>query len=165
MPRPSEKRKKYLSCSSTYWKKLPPELFCCKLKPTTHTGKGCPSPCEMAGTSEMGKKLPNPWSFRLIIPNFQICQRVWSRYLWNVALTHLRMDCKPKCDLEATSCCAKRILELQPDFQAQKLLVQEVIEAAGHLCILTEISLWIEFHQVLLGGCEELSSQSLWLYF
>ena len=58
-----------------------------------------------------------------------------------MALTCLRMDCKLKCDLEATSCCAKRILELQPDFQAQKLLVQEVIEAAGHLCILTEISL------------------------
>jgi len=32
-------------------------------------------------------------------------------------------------------CCAKRILELQPDFKEQRSLVQEVIEAAGHLCI------------------------------
>lgn len=35
----------------------------------------------------------------------------------------------------ALACCNKRILELQPDFQEQKSLVQEVIEAAGHLCI------------------------------
>jgi hypothetical protein len=32
-------------------------------------------------------------------------------------------------------CCAKHILELQPDFKEQRSLVQEVIEAAGHLCI------------------------------
>ena len=40
-----------------------------------------------------------------------------------------------KCKPGATDCCAKRILDLQPDFQEQKSLVQEVIEAAGHLCI------------------------------
>ena len=42
--------------------------------------------------------------------------------------------CK-KCPLGATDCCSKRTLELQPDFQQQKSLVQEVIEAAGHLCL------------------------------
>ncbi|KIJ42839.1 hypothetical protein M422DRAFT_142584, partial [Sphaerobolus stellatus SS14] len=36
---------------------------------------------------------------------------------------------------DATSCCAKRILELQPDFKEQKSLVQEVIEECGHICI------------------------------
>jgi hypothetical protein len=46
---------------------------------------------------------------------------------------HLRGKCK-KCTSD--SCCGKRILELQPDFQQQKSLVQEVIEEAGHLCIL-----------------------------
>jgi hypothetical protein len=40
-----------------------------------------------------------------------------------------------KCDPEAIDCCATRILSLQPDFQEQKSLVQETIEAAGHLCI------------------------------
>jgi hypothetical protein len=45
----------------------------------------------------------------------------------------LRGKCK-KCSSD--NCCGKRILELQPDFQQQKSLVQEVIEAAGHLCIL-----------------------------
>lgn len=40
-----------------------------------------------------------------------------------------------KCDPEATNCCATWILSLQPDFQEQKSLVQETIEAAGHLCI------------------------------
>ncbi|OAX31728.1 hypothetical protein K503DRAFT_810887, partial [Rhizopogon vinicolor AM-OR11-026] len=33
------------------------------------------------------------------------------------------------------NCCNKRILEHQPDFCDRKSLVQEVIEAAGHLCI------------------------------
>jgi hypothetical protein len=47
----------------------------------------------------------------------------------------LRGRCKSKCEADATDCCHKRILELQPDFQQQKSLVQEVIEAAGHLCI------------------------------
>jgi hypothetical protein len=45
----------------------------------------------------------------------------------------LRMQCKGDCG--SNSCCAKRILELQPDFKEQKSLVREVIEAAGHLCI------------------------------
>ena len=35
----------------------------------------------------------------------------------------------------ATTCCATWVLEHQPDFLAQKSLVQETIEAAGHLCI------------------------------
>jgi hypothetical protein len=47
----------------------------------------------------------------------------------------LRGKCKSKCETDRVDCCNKRILELQPDFQQQKSLVQEVIEAAGHLCI------------------------------
>jgi len=61
------------------------------------------------------------------------------RGLWRNGLV---MQCKKtkhgsggKCKPGATDCCAKRILDLQPDFQEQKSLVQEVIEAAGHLCI------------------------------
>jgi hypothetical protein len=50
------------------------------------------------------------------------------------------MECKnvkdrEGCEPEAKDCCARRILDLQPDFQEQKSLVQEVIEATGHLCI------------------------------
>ena len=48
---------------------------------------------------------------------------------------NLRGKCSSKCDPDKTDCCNKRILEHQPDFQQQKSLVQEVIEAAGHLCI------------------------------
>ena len=49
----------------------------------------------------------------------------------------LLMQCKkPTCDPNATSCCAKCILDLQPNFQEQKSLVHETIEAAGHLCIM-----------------------------
>ena len=46
-----------------------------------------------------------------------------------------RGRCQAKCADEATDCCLKHILECQPDFVEQKPLVQEVIEAAGHLCI------------------------------
>jgi hypothetical protein len=46
----------------------------------------------------------------------------------------LRGKCK-KCSLKSESCCLKRILENQPDFLAQKSLMQEVIEAANHMCI------------------------------
>jgi hypothetical protein len=54
----------------------------------------------------------------------------------------LVMQCKKvedgsgdKCEAGVTDCCAKCILDFQPNFQKQKSLVQEVIEAAGHLCI------------------------------
>jgi hypothetical protein len=61
-------------------------------------------------------------------------QVLMERGLWR---EKLRMQCpaEKKCEVDATSCCAKRILDLQPDFMAQHSLVQEVIEGAGHLCI------------------------------
>lgn len=40
-----------------------------------------------------------------------------------------------KCDLDKMNCCNKWILKHQPDFQQQKSLIQELIEAVGHLCI------------------------------
>jgi hypothetical protein len=49
----------------------------------------------------------------------------------------LRMQCKkPECDPDGIDCCAKRIIDLQPDFKEQKSLVHETIEAAGHRCIM-----------------------------
>jgi len=55
------------------------------------------------------------------------------RGLWKAGL---RLECKkPKCSIDATDCCARRLLSQQPDFLEQKSSVQEVIEAAGHLCI------------------------------
>ena len=44
--------------------------------------------------------------------------------------------CKTKCDPKATICCCQHIMEQQPDFQQQQSLLQEVIQKAGHLCIL-----------------------------
>ncbi|EIM79857.1 uncharacterized protein STEHIDRAFT_69027 [Stereum hirsutum FP-91666 SS1] len=58
-------------------------------------------------------------------------QVLHERGLWT---TNMRGRCK-KCEHDTVNCCGKRVLELQPDFKAQKSLVQEVIEAAGHLCI------------------------------
>jgi hypothetical protein len=47
----------------------------------------------------------------------------------------LRGKCAGSCVPGATDCCNRHILKHQPDFQAQKSLVQEVIERKGHLCI------------------------------
>ena len=56
------------------------------------------------------------------------------RGLWRQGL---HLDCKkPKiCSIDSIDCCARRLLSQQPDFLEQKSSVQEVIEAAGHLCI------------------------------
>lgn len=53
---------------------------------------------------------------------------------WGLYWSDLHGKCDKKCVSE--DCCNKWILENQPDFQAQKLLVQEAIEAAGHLCLI-----------------------------
>lgn len=39
-----------------------------------------------------------------------------------------------KCEAGATSCCLRRLLYLQPDFMGQKSLLEETIEARGHIC-------------------------------
>ncbi|GES95773.1 hypothetical protein GLOIN_2v1785920 [Rhizophagus clarus] len=44
--------------------------------------------------------------------------------------------CKEKCqDSSRTSCCACRVISLEPDFLAQKGAIEELIENAGHKCI------------------------------
>src|SRR5438445_10634098 len=43
------------------------------------------------------------------------------------------MQCKDNCS--SNQYCAKQIFNNQPDFKAQKSLVQEVFESADHLCI------------------------------
>lgn len=53
---------------------------------------------------------------------------------WGIIHPGLCEKCK-KCKLELESCCLKHILKIQSDFLAQKSLMQEVIEAAGHMCI------------------------------
>lgn len=53
----------------------------------------------------------------------------------NIWTDGLKAKCRNKCQAESTNCCAKRLLEAQPDFKEQRSLVQEVIEGAGHLCI------------------------------
>jgi hypothetical protein len=59
-------------------------------------------------------------------------QVLLERGLW---VDKLLMKCPKKCSVGSVGCCAKQILELQPDFKEQRSLVQEVIEEAGHLCI------------------------------
>ena len=55
---------------------------------------------------------------------------------WGLWEAGLCLECKkPKCSIDATDCCARWLLLQQPDFLEQKSSVQEVIEAAGHLCI------------------------------
>src|ERR1700720_3006644 len=63
-----------------------------------------------------------------------IKQVLLERGLWRQGLN---LECKkPKqCSVDSIDCCARRLLSQQPDFLEQKSSVQEVIEAAGHLCI------------------------------
>lgn len=62
----------------------------------------------------------------------ELKQVLIEQQLWTDKLI---MQCK-KCLGNGTLCCTKWILDLQPDFKSQKSLVQEVIENAGHLCII-----------------------------
>lgn len=52
---------------------------------------------------------------------------------WGIWNDRLRGKCTKH---TADSCCNAWVLEKQPDFLAQQSLVQETIEAAGHLCII-----------------------------
>jgi hypothetical protein len=55
------------------------------------------------------------------------------RGLWPSA--GLRASCPNfKCSPGNTSCCCRRLLFCQPDFVAQKPLLQEIIEERGHIC-------------------------------
>ena len=85
-----------------------------------------------------GQKILQPMIFPLNHPtdNFTNQLKGIKIVLAEHGIVHpgLRGKCK-KCDFESESCCLKCILENQPDFPAQKLLVQEVIETAGHMCI------------------------------
>ena len=85
-----------------------------------------------------GQRVTQPMIFPPDHPKFPdapkgIKQVLEERGLWQAGM---HLECaKPKCLVDATSCCAKCVLGLQPDFTEQKSLVQEVIEAAGHMCI------------------------------
>ena len=50
------------------------------------------------------------------------------RGLWCAGLL---LKCKGGCQGDAVGCCALRTLERQPDFEAQKSRVQEIIKDAG----------------------------------
>jgi hypothetical protein len=69
----------------------------------------------------------------------------------------LLMQCPApkKCEHSATACCAKHILELQSDFLEQCSLVQEVIEATGHLCILPKFHCELNFIQFFWGAVKK----------
>ena len=100
-----------------------------------------------------GKRVAQSMNFPADHPEFPdmpkgIKQVLIEQGLWK---DRLRMDCK-NCNIAATSCCAKRILNLQPDFQEQRSLVQEVIEAAGHMCIFL-LKFHCELKQYLCEHC------------
>lgn len=84
-----------------------------------------------------GQKIVQKMIFPLDHPDFPdqpkgMKQVLTERGLWD---NKLKMECKA-CPDEANACCARRILDCQPDFKAQRSLVQEVIEAAGHICLI-----------------------------
>ena len=71
-------------------------------------------------------------------------RRGWGkRNLWNECLLKVCAKCRDKDDKISTrcDCCAQRILEKQPDFQAQKSLLQEIAETEGQ-----EVIFYPKFH-------------------
>uniref|UniRef100_U9TZ17 Tc1-like transposase DDE domain-containing protein n=1 Tax=Rhizophagus irregularis (strain DAOM 181602 / DAOM 197198 / MUCL 43194) TaxID=747089 RepID=U9TZ17_RHIID len=56
------------------------------------------------------------------------------RGLWKKELKRICSECKIHLPTK-NDCCAVRILSLQPDFAAQKPLIQEIIEDRGHKVI------------------------------
>ena len=85
-----------------------------------------------------GQKITQPMVFPKDHPEFPDQPKgmrhvLMERGLW---VDKLRMKCRgEKCTTGSVDCCAKRLLDLQPDFKEQHSLVQEVIEEAGHICI------------------------------
>ena len=69
----------------------------------------------------------------------------------------MHLEClKPKCSIDATSCCAKQLLGLEPDFKEQKSPIQEIIEAAGHMCIfLPKFYCELNFIEFSWGGSQK----------
>ena len=67
----------------------------------------------------------------------------------------LRGKCPSKCDAGATTCCNMRILKSQPDFLSQKPLVQEIIEATGHTCLLPKFHCELNFIEYFWGSVKK----------
>ena len=89
--------------------------------------------CMMAGSFEMARKSSNQWYTHQMTAKIQMQQRASKLYSLNMDRADLQGKCKKRC--KSNTCCNKQILKLQPDFAEQKSLVQETIEAVGHLCL------------------------------
>jgi hypothetical protein len=46
----------------------------------------------------------------------------------------LLAQCQTGCAPDRSDCCCRRLLFMQPDFIAQKSMLQELIESRGHIC-------------------------------
>ncbi|KAJ2927777.1 hypothetical protein H1R20_g9323, partial [Candolleomyces eurysporus] len=78
---------------------------------------------------------------------------LWKRNLTMYCRNNKKRDgTTKKCEPDATDCCAKRILDLQPDFASQKPLVQEIIENAGHIFFLPKFHCELNFIEYFWGA-------------
>ena len=71
------------------------------------------------------------------------------RGLW---ADHLRLDCD-HCPEESNSCCARKIIAFQPDFQEQRSLLADLLEKRGHI-----VEFYPKFH------CECNPIERVWSY-
>jgi len=53
----------------------------------------------------------------------------------NKWIPNLRLKCPGHCEGREPTCCARRLLSNEPDFQNEKTMVQKAVEARGHLFI------------------------------
>ena len=84
-----------------------------------------------------GQKVVQPMIFPVAHPEFPNQPKGMKRVLQERGLwvNGLLMKCRDKCPVDSVNCCAKRLLEVQPDFRGQCSLVLEVTDAASHFCI------------------------------
>ena len=111
--------------------------------------------CTMAGIFEMGKGLFNPWFSKQIMLNTQISWKESKQSSQNMdSIKELSEGNLPVNVIPIKLTAAtKWILKLQPDFQQQESLIQEVIEATDHLCIFMP-KFWDVVKKYLCENCD-----------
>ncbi|CAG8654420.1 14932_t:CDS:2, partial [Cetraspora pellucida] len=106
-------------------------------RPLLHNGRMCNSSIHIMTFVDQDNKV-KPKGIKRVL---QECG------LWVSGLTRECDGCKAGASTNL-QCCATNILKSQPDFVSQKNHLQEIIEAAGYLCLKKTVSHALESHDL-----------------
>ena len=93
----------------------------------------------MAGSFVMERRLSIQWYSHWVTTNIQMHQSHLG-WMWHLPPKSAR---KVEKKWKPSTCCNKQILKLQPNVIEQRSLIQETIEAAGHLCLFSKMTYWV----------------------